>query len=299
MGYFDEKKEKQGVFTDIVTEVVAEPVIEKKNTYSRYLDTDIIQLRGINQVYEEKGKKNVIFDNFNLDIKDIKGQGQFTVIVGASGCGKSTLLRYIAGLQKPTSGEIFIKGKPRTNNDRVGMVFQQYSSLPWLTVLQNVALPLELQGVPKDVRENAAMEMIKIVSLEGHEHKFAQYPILSGGQLQRVAIARSLMANNEMLLLDEPFGALDIQTRLRMQDMLIKIWTEVKGDPTFLLVTHDLAEAVYLGDEIIVLDANPGRVHEIIQVKLPVERDATIKRTPKFLEYVHHLEDTMMKLNKK
>jgi len=294
MGYFD-KEEKQGVFTDIVTE----PVIEKKINDSKYGDIDIIQLKGINQVYEENGKKNVIFDNFNLDIKDIKGQGQFTVIVGASGCGKSTILRYVAGLQKPTSGEIVIKGNLRTNNDRIGMVFQQYSSLPWLTVLQNVALPLELQGITKDVRENAAMEMIKIVNLEGHEHKFAQYPILSGGQLQRVAIARSLMANNEMLLLDEPFGALDIQTRLRMQDMLIKIWTEVKGDPTFLLVTHDLAEAVYLGDEIIVLDANPGRVHEIIEINLPSERNSIIKRTPKFLEYVHHLEDTMMKLNKK
>jgi NitT/TauT family transport system ATP-binding protein len=264
----------------------------------KYEPIDKIQMKNINQVYvDKKGVENVVFKDFNIDIKDIRGGGQFTVIVGASGCGKSTLLRYIAGLQKPTSGEIFVNGQLRTSQDRVGMVFQQYSSLPWATVLQNVALPLELQGVAKAEREERAMEMIKIVNLEGHEHKFAQYPILSGGQLQRVAIARSLIANNEMLLLDEPFGALDINTRLRMQDMLIDIWGKVKGDPTFILVTHDLSEAVYLADEIYVLKANPGEVHEFIDLDMPMKRDASIKRTPRFMEYVHYLEDIMMKIN--
>jgi len=209
------------------------------------------------------------------------------------------LLRYIAGLQKPTSGEILVDGKLQTVNDKIGMVFQQYSSFPWSTVLQNVALPLELKGVAKAEREERAMEMIRIVNFEGHEHKFAQYPILSGGQLQRVAIARSLIANNEILLLDEPFGALDIQTRLKMQDMLIDIWSKIPGDPTFILVTHDLSEAVYLADEIYVLKSNPGEIYEFIDIDMPMKRESSIKRTPKFLEYVHHLEDTMMKINTK
>jgi NitT/TauT family transport system ATP-binding protein len=306
MGYFDEENNK---ISDIMVGITRNtdenaptilPISKVQFNQSKYDTIDKIQLRNINQVYTDKnGSKNVVFDNFNMDIKDIKGRGQFTVIVGASGCGKSTILRYIAGLQKPTGGEIIINGKPRSNKDTVGMVFQQYSSLPWATVLENVALPLELQGVPKAEREERAMEMIKIVNLDGHEHKFAQYPILSGGQLQRVAIARSLMANNEMLLLDEPFGALDINTRLRMQDMLVDIWTKVKGDPTFILITHDISEAVYLADEIYVLKANPGEVYDFIDVDLPFERNSLLKRTPKFLEYVHHLEDTMMKINPK
>jgi len=180
------------------------------------------------------------------------------------------------------------------------MVFQQYSSFPWATVLQNVALPLELMGVPKKEREERAMEMIKIVNLEEHAYKYAQYPILSGGQLQRVAIARSLIANGEILLLDEPFGALDVNTRLRMQDMLVEIWEKVPGDPTFILITHDLSEAVYLADEIVILQANPGRIHEIMAITdIPVKRDASIKRTRSFIEYVNYLEDTMMKINKK
>lgn len=306
MGYFDEAANKISDIMVGITKDVADTtpnVLEmKKIQYQtdKYEPIDKIQMKNINQVYvDKKGEKNVVFKDFNLDIKDIKGGGQFTVIVGASGCGKSTLLRYIAGLQKPTSGEIFVNGQLRTNQNRVGMVFQQYSSLPWATVLENVALPLELQGVPKAEREERAMEMIKIVNLEGHEYKFAQYPILSGGQLQRVAIARSLIANNEMLLLDEPFGALDINTRLKMQDMLIDIWSKVKGDPTFILVTHDLSEAVYLADEIYVLKANPGEVYQFLDLDIPMKRNAAIKRTPRFMEYVHHLEDVMMQINPK
>jgi NitT/TauT family transport system ATP-binding protein len=302
-GYFDKKeKEENGVFskilkndTDSETPVVHEEKTHKGN--SKYGEVNKVELKNVSQIYEEKGKKNVVFDNFNFEVKDIAGGGQFSVIVGASGCGKSTILRYIAGLQQPTSGEIFLNGNPLQRKDRVGMVFQQYSSLPWATVLQNVALPLELIGVPKKEREERAMEMIKIVNLEGHEHKYAQYPILSGGQLQRVAIARSLIANNEMLILDEPFGALDVNTRLKMQDMLVDIWEKVPGDPTFILVTHDLSEAVYLADEIIVMKSNPGEVYEFMDIDLPMKREASVKRTPKFLEYVHHLEDVMMKIN--
>jgi NitT/TauT family transport system ATP-binding protein len=260
----------------------------------KYDSVDKIELKNITQIYKDKKGKNVIFNNFNLEIKDIKNKGQFTVIVGASGCGKSTILRYIAGLQKPTSGEIFLNGKLQTDDDRIGMIFQQYSSFPWSTVLKNVALPLEFRGINKSEREDMAMEMIKLVGLEGHEFKYAQYPTLSGGQLQRVAIARSLITNSEILLLDEPFGALDINTRLRMQDMLLEIWHKIKGDPTFILVTHDLSEAVYLADEIYIMKSNPGNVHEFIDIELPDQRNSELKHTQQFVDYVRHLENTMM-----
>ena len=183
---------------------------------------NIIELKNISQSYDDG--KTFILKDFNLIIEDKPAQGQFVVILGMSGCGKSTVLRYIAGLQKPTSGEVKIHEKLRSENDRVGMIFQQYSSLPWLTVLENVAMGLEYKGVDKHEREAKAMDMIELVGLKGHEKKFAQYPTLSGGQLQRVAIGRSLLSNPDILLMDEPFGALDIKTRLQMQEMLEDIW---------------------------------------------------------------------------
>jgi len=209
-------------------------------------------------------------------------------------CGKSTVLRYIAGLQTPTSGEVLINGKPREKDFRAGMVFQQYSSFPWLSVLENVALGLELKGITKKERNERAMEMIQKVGLEGHEHKYAQYPILSGGQLQRVAIARSLVSSPNILLMDEPFGALDINTRLQMQDMLASIWEEMR--PTIIFVTHDIPEAVYLGDDIYVMGRNPGNIRHHIPVSLPANRTSDLKRTPEFNKMVYDIEDMMMSL---
>lgn len=319
MGYFskeikdsekDAKKgivqETAGLIKEVKDEVVGLMGIPKREAAkneitnnSKYNEIDIINLKDITQVYSEKGEKHVVFDNFNMQIRDVKDKGQFVVLVGASGCGKSTLLRYIAGLQKPTSGEVILKGKLQTRDDRIGMVFQQYSSFPWRTVLDNVCFPLELQGVSKKEREERAFEMIKLVGLEGHEYKFAQYPILSGGQLQRVAIARSLVSGSEILLMDEPFGALDISTRLSMQELLCSIWTKMPGDPTVILVTHDLSEAVYLAEEIYVMEANPGNIIEKIDIDLPWVREKSLKRTSKFTDYVHYLEDLMMKIEKK
>ena len=184
-----------------------------------------IELKGIDQVYGDK----VIIKGLDFSVKQETEKGQINVIIGASGCGKSTLLRYVSGLQEPTAGQCFLNGHEVTERDSVGQVFQQYSSLPWRTVLDNVALGLEFQGVPKKDRREKAMEMIKLVGLEGNEKKYAQYPTLSGGQLQRVAIARSLLANPKVLLMDEPFGALDIKTRLQMQDLLLVI--KEKFDP--------------------------------------------------------------------
>jgi NitT/TauT family transport system ATP-binding protein len=252
---------------------------------------DIIELKNINQTYD--GKKQVIKD-FNLLIEDKPNQGQFVVILGASGCGKSTILRYIAGLQKPSSGEVLIKAKPLSAEDRIGMVFQQYSSLPWMTVLDNVALGLKYKGIDKKEVYDKAMQMIKTVGLEGHEKKFAKYPTLSGGQLQRVAIARSLLVNQEILLMDEPFGALDTYTRLKMQDFLIEIWEKVH--PTIILVTHDISEAVYLGDDIYIMSANPGVIVEQIRSDLPFHRTREVKRSKGFVDMVYRIEDRMMTL---
>jgi len=266
-------------------------------TNNYYENTDIINLKNINQQYDGKnGKKITIFDNFNFDIKDVKGRGQFVVILGASGCGKSTLLRYIAGLQKPDSGEIIINGEPKKEADRIGMVFQQYSSFYWMTVIGNVSLPLIMKGVPKKEAYEKAMDMIQLVGLDGHQNKWAKYPILSGGQLQRVAIARSLMANSEILLLDEPFGALDIKTINQMEDLIIDVWLKMKGDPTIVMVTHSVSQAVYLGDEVIILDANPGRIIHKAHVNLPIERNRNTKRDPRFIKMVHELEDIMLSI---
>ncbi len=254
---------------------------------------NIIELRGISQSYDG-GKTNII-ENLDLLIEDKPMQGQFTVILGMSGCGKSTLLRYIAGLQSPTSGTVLVKGQPVSKANRVSMVFQQYSSLPWMTVLDNVGLGLRFKGVSKKERDEKAMEMIQLVGLDGHQKKYAQYPTLSGGQLQRVAIARSLMSNPEILLMDEPFGALDVKTRLQMQDLLIGIWE--KFSPTILFVTHDIQEAVYLADDIYIMKHAPSKFVKHINIDLPFNRTRETKRLPHFDELVHAVEDSMMEID--
>ena len=261
---------------------------------------DVIDLRGVSQWYADEGKKTVVIDGLDLLIEDVPNRGQLVCLLGPSGCGKSTLLRYIAGLQQPSKGEVLLYGKPRKGEDHVGMVFQQYSSFPWLTVLENVSLALALKGVPKKERTDRAMQFIKMCELEPHAKKFAQYPILSGGQLQRVAIARSLVSNPNLLLMDEPFGALDINTRLRMQDMLLAIWErlwKVNTATTIVFVTHDIAEAVYLGTDVYIMQANPGRIVCHIPIDLPFDKTRKIKRDSRFVQYVYSIEDKMMELS--
>jgi len=251
---------------------------------------NIIDMKGIGQSYD--GGQSWIIKDLEFLVEDKPDQGQFVVILGMSGCGKSTLLRYMAGLQDPTEGNILIKGKTITETERVCMVFQQYSSLPWLTVLENVGLALKYKGISKKERDEKAMELIHLVGLEGHEHKFAQYPILSGGQLQRIAIARSLLANPNILLMDEPFGALDIRTRLQMQDLLTSIWRRFQS--TIVFVTHDISEAVYLADDIYIMKSAPSKFVAHIDVDLPIERSRHTKRDPHYVELVHKVEDTMI-----
>ena len=269
--------------------------IEKLSNNVSYNEIDIMNLQNITQTYDNG--RVTVFDDFNLEIKDIVNKGQFVTLLGPSGCGKTTILRYIAGIQKPNSGNILLKGQQLTEKDRVPMVFQQYSSFPWFSVLDNVSLPLTLKNVPKKEAYERAMEMIKIVGLAGHENKYAKYPLLSGGQLQRVAIARNLVANSQILLMDEPFGALDIVTRRSMQSFMRKIFQDNNNiDPTVILVTHDIREAVFLSTDIYILDANPASVRCHIEVDLPDVREPHIKRNTNFLEYVNYVEDFMEKI---
>lgn len=258
---------------------------------------DIVELKSISQTYPDSDKK--IFENLNLLIEDKPNRAQFVSILGKSGCGKSTVLRYIAGLQKPTTGEVLIHGKPLEKNNVVGMVFQKYSSFPWLTTWQNIELGLKIKGIPKKERDEKIKEIIALVELEGTEDRYAKSPNLSGGQLQRVAIARSLLACEEILLMDEPFGALDISTRLKMQDLLLKIWNGLgnkNSAATIIFVTHDISEAVYLSDEILIMKPNPGRVVKKIDNPIPYEeRKHAIKRSKQFVDMVYEIEDFMQK----
>lgn len=264
---------------------------DNKNDTTKYKEKheniDVINLNNITQIYENPN--NPVFLNFNLNIKDFSNEGQFITIMGKSGCGKSTLLRYISGLQQPTSGEVMLYGKTRTDKDRIPMVFQQYTSFEWKTVLENVALPLILRGVPdKEAKEKAA-EMIKIVGLSGHENKWAKYPILSGGQLQRVAIARNLIENPQILLMDEPFGALDTVTRKELQLFVRSIYENANFDPTVILVTHSESEAVFLSNRIIILDSNPATIRHEMEIDLPKVRDNSVRFSAKYTEYVNKL----------
>ena len=166
---------------------------------------NIIEMRGISQTYD--GGQSHIIQDLSFLVENKPDTGEFVSILGMSGSGKSTLLRYIAGLQQPTTGEVLVRGKAVGPDNRVSMVFQQYSSLPWMSVLDNVALGLQFKGMSKEEREDLAMEMIHKVGLAGHERKYAQYPTLSGGQLQRIAIARSLLASPDIILMDDVLAA--------------------------------------------------------------------------------------------
>jgi NitT/TauT family transport system ATP-binding protein len=248
-----------------------------------------IELKGICQSY---GDKEIIKDlNFVANQKE--GESLIVAVLGPSGCGKSTLLRYISGLQKPTSGEISLHGQPRTEQDRVGMVFQKYSSLPWRSVLENVEMGLEYQNASSKERMDRSLEMLALVELGEHANKYAQYPTLSGGQLQRVAIARSLVANPSILLMDEPFGALDIKTRLKMQELVQEICQ--KYVVTIVFVTHDVGEAVYLADEIVIMGGNPSKIVQQISVPFGKNRNRKLKNDERFESLVRQIEEKMMK----
>jgi NitT/TauT family transport system ATP-binding protein len=217
------------------------------------------------------------------DVNFAVGAGEFVCLVGPSGCGKTTLFRLIAGLESPTTGVVELDGAPVTGPgpDR-GMVFQEYGLFPWRTVRGNVAFGLEEQGLDRTAREARVEEMIDLVGLDGFGDAYPKE--LSGGMKQRVGIARALAVDPELLLMDEPFGSVDAQTRDMLHRELLDVWGET--EKTVLFVTHDVEEAVTLADRVVVMAANPGRVREIV----PVDLDRPRQRTdPAFADYVERI----------
>ncbi len=231
---------------------------------------------------EGKGAKEfVAIQDLNLEVR----QGEFLTIVGPSGCGKSTFLDMLAGLNHPSSGEIRIDGKLITGPDLDrGIVLQGYALFPWRTVRQNVEFGLEIKGLPKAQRYVISQEYINLVGLQNFED---HYPYeLSGGMKQRVAIARALAYDPEVLLMDEPFAAVDAQTRETLQDELLRIWEETHK--TIVFVTHSIDEAVFLADRVAVMNTNPGSIKEIVPVKLPrPRRIGDIRSSPDF-NWIRH-----------
>ncbi|MCB1216472.1 ABC transporter ATP-binding protein [bacterium] len=221
----------------------------------------IIELRRIGKVYGQPGAEDSVtaVQDINFTIRDLPGSGQCRVFLGPSGCGKSTILRIIAGLIEPSSGEVLVNGEPvkGPSADR-GMVFQSYSSFPWLNVLDNVRFGMDLAGVPRGEGDERAAELIRRVGLAGTEKMLPAN--LSGGMRQRVAIARSLACRPRIILMDEPFGALDPRTRRDMQDLVAGLLADNDLNQTFVFVTHDIDEAIFLADRIHVLSARPGRI---------------------------------------
>jgi len=259
--------------------------------------TDKIVIKNINKVFSIKRnnsnkKEFVAIKDVNLNIK----AGEFLTIVGPSGCGKSTLLDIIAGLSKPSSGEIYIDNKIITGPalDR-GIVLQGYALFPWRTVRHNVEFGLEIKGVKKKDRREISQRFIKLVGLEGFEDR---YPYeLSGGMRQRVAIARALAYDPEVLLMDEPFAAIDAQTRETMQDELLRIWEET--NKTIIFVTHSIEEAVGLADRVAIMSANPGYIKEIVDVDLPrPRRIGDIRNSTNFSWITHRVWEILQNVQK-
>lgn len=259
----------------------SEPVRER---FARLKSRDVVlEVKGLYKEFESAQGKVTALKNIHFQTH----RREFVCVIGPSGCGKSTLIRILAGLESSTRGEVLLDQKPVNGPgpDR-GMVFQGYTLFPWLTVKKNVMFGLINQGMGKGQAESEALQWIDLVGLE----RFADaYPHqLSGGMKQRVAIARALANQPRILLMDEPFGALDAQTRAKMQAYLLEIWKNI--DITVLFITHDLDEAIFLADRILVLKANPGEVNELIEVPVPRPRSFEQFLSPEFLATKKRLE---------
>jgi NitT/TauT family transport system ATP-binding protein len=237
-----------------------------------------IQAQGLTLTFKPKNREPV---NALTGLSLAVAKGEFVSIVGPSGCGKSTFLNVLLGLFKHDSGTLELDGMPISGPGRErAMVFQEFGLLPWRTVAANIELGLELKGTPAAERAERANQLIKLVGLKGFE---SHYPHeLSGGMKQRVGLARALATEPEVLLMDEPFAALDAQTRDLMQTELLQIWE--RTNKTVLFVTHSIEEAAYLSDRVIVMTARPGRTKEVLRIDLPRPRDYEMRLTPKFNE---------------
>ncbi|WP_423820675.1 ABC transporter ATP-binding protein [Salinisphaera sp. SPP-AMP-43] len=244
-----------------------------------------LTISGLNKTFQtRRGRPVQALSDIDLSVRE----GEFVSLLGPSGCGKSTLLRIVAGLDHATSGEVLKDGAPieGPGADR-GMVFQAFSLFPWLTVVQNVEFGARMRTLNSRRRREAATELLAHFGLA----RFADaYPkTLSGGMKQRVALARALANDPEMLLMDEPFGALDAQTRSEMQEFLLKLWSETRK--TVLFVTHDIDEALYLSDRVLVLKTHPGRVAECVDIDLARPRDYDIQFQPDYIEYKKYVTE--------
>ena len=249
--------------------------------------TEIIKIKNVSKTFVSKKTSVEAIGDVLFDVKE----RQFVSVLGPSGCGKSTLLRIIAGLIPATSGEVMLHGK-RVNgpSPEVGIVFQSPVLLPWRTVLKNIELQVEVRGLDRTVYRDKARALLRLVGLEGFE---TSYPWqLSGGMQQRVSLCRALIHDPSLLLMDEPFGALDAFTREQMNLELQRIWLETRK--TVLFITHNIAEAVFLSDQIIILCQRPSKVRETIGVDLPHPRTLESMHRPEFLQAVDHCRDLLI-----
>jgi NitT/TauT family transport system ATP-binding protein len=241
---------------------------------------DILEVKNVTKTYgaDTEGAVKAL-DGISISVK----QGEFVSIIGPSGCGKSTLFGIVGGLLEDYQGTVMIDGRPLSGaHHDVGMVFQEESTFPWLTTVQNVAFPLDVAGMAKAERERIARDYIRLVGLEGFENHYPSQ--LSGGMKQRTAVARTLAYKPRLMLLDEPFGALDEQTRLLLGDKLLDIWAEL--GQTMMLITHNITEAVQLSDRVVVMTYRPGRIKRVIEIDLPRPRSSDVITTPEFGRYV-------------
>jgi NitT/TauT family transport system ATP-binding protein len=250
---------------------------------------DLVRFDKVTKSFGKGPNARVAIQDVSFLIEDLPNEGEMIAIVGPSGCGKSTLLRIIAGLRPhfpPTSGEVKVFGQPLTHPgaDR-GMVDQKYSLMPHLTVRDNIAFGLMLRGVPKQERCRRAGEWARKVGLESCEDKYPSE--LSGGMQQRVSIAATLILEPKILLMDEPFGALDPKIRMQMQELLVQLWKEQQS--TVFIVTHSVEEAIYLGDRVLRMAAKPGRLVEILQLPRPDMSPEMMRRKPWFTEISQEL----------
>ena len=241
-----------------------------------------VKIDHVEKIYDGRKGKMIALNGVDLDIME----NEFICVVGPSGCGKSTLLNIIAGLLEPTSGAVYVDGKKveGTGTER-GVVFQQYALFPWLTVMKNVMFGLKLKGMKDEEAKEIAMKYIKMVQLEDFVDSYPKE--LSGGMKQRVAIARAYAVNPSILLMDEPFGALDAQTRTQLQQELLETWEKEKK--TCFFITHDVDEAIILAQKVIIMSARPGRIKEIVDINIPYPRTQETKMSPEFLELKNHI----------
>ncbi len=248
----------------------------------------VVEAVGVGKVFGAGAGSVTAVDGVDLAIRE----GEFVSLIGPSGCGKSTLLRLIADLTHPTSGTLAINGKPaaRARSDRdYGMVFQAPILMDWRTVAKNIELPLEIMGYPTDERHRRALDLLKLVELEAFADRYPWQ--LSGGMQQRVAIARALSFDPKLLLMDEPFGALDEMTRERMNAELMRIWR--RTGTTIVFVTHSIPEAVFLSSRVVVMSARPGRVSQVIDIDLPVERGVETRESEPYFRLVTRVREAL------